>query len=191
MLNTSNTVTIDGLQTHFDLKAIFAFTQVVKEWVKNTKYEGTVRQNSSDQDTEVQDQSLVWLISNIPDYTNFWNKSTRVRVGQLRLVSSDNVKRLILKLTLNFWRETQSVITKQNIIEKFQQECTGVTYPIEVYTESKDLKIDQDKLKYVAEMSAYTSLREELIKDATSIPELVPLFYFALFVNQVMEESLS
>ena len=191
MHNVNETVTIDGLQSHFDLKVIFAFTQVVKEWVKNTKYESSVRQSSSDQSTDTQDQSLVWLISNIPDYTTFWNKSTRVRVGQMRLQSSDNVKRLILKLTLNFWRESQSVLAKHNIIEKFQQECTCVTYPIEVYTESKDLKIDQDKLKYVAEMSAYTSLREELIKDATSIPELVPLFYFALFVNQVMEESLS
>ena len=191
MYNVNDTVTIDGLQSHFDLKVIFAFTQVVKEWVKNTKYESSIRQSSSDQSTDTQDQSLVWLISNIPDYTTFWNKSTRVRVGQMRLQSSDNVKRLILKLTLNFWRESQSVLAKHNIIDKFQQECTYVTYPIEVYTESKDLKIDQDKLKYVAEMSAYTSLREELIKDATSIPELVPLFYFALFVNQVMEESLS
>ena len=32
MYNVNDTVTIDGLQSHFDLKVIFAFTQVVKEW---------------------------------------------------------------------------------------------------------------------------------------------------------------
>lgn len=189
--STDNIVTTYGMQSRFDLAAIFAFSQVVKEWAKNVKVKSAQADPSatpSDQQ-EAQDTSLIWLIENLPDYTNYWTKSSRYKVGQLRLTGNDDVRKLILKLTMNFWRETETVLAKHNIVQKFISEASVVTYPLELYEMSKDAPVGQDKIKYLAEMSTYPSLSEDMKKDAEFIPELVPLFYFALFVNQVMEET--
>ena len=93
-----------------------------------------------------------------------------------------------MRLTLKFWRETTKAITKDRIVELFVQDATSVLYPVDLYKAVKDSNADIDKIKYVAEMSTNEGLNANMENDANIFPELVPLFYFTIFINQVMEE---
>lgn len=93
-----------------------------------------------------------------------------------------------MRFTLKFWRETTKAVAKHNIVELFVQDATSVLYPVDLYKAVKDSNADIDKIKYVAEMSTNEGLNASMVNDANIFPELVPLFYFTIFINQVMEE---
>ena len=184
----SQTVTT-GLQREFELLAIFAFKQVINEWTKDNRQAiEAANASKTDSSSTVVDSSLEWLMANLPDYTSFWNSNTRRSVSQIRVRGNDNLRRLIMRLTLKFWRETTKAITKDRIVELFVQDATSVLYPVDLYKAVKDSNADIDKIKYVAEMSTNEGLNANMENDANIFPELVPLFYFTIFINQVMEE---
>lgn len=184
----SQTVTT-GLQREFELLAIFAFKQVINEWTQDNKLaiEAAIA-SKTDSSSTVVDSSLEWLMANLPDYTSFWNSNTRRTVSHMRVMGNDNLRRLIMRLTLKFWRETTKATTKHRIVELFVQDATSVLYPVDLYKAVKDSNADIDKIKYVAEMSTNEGLNANMENDANIFPELVPLFYFTIFINQVMEE---
>jgi hypothetical protein len=189
MYKTYETQSISGLQREFELLAIFAFKQVITEWTQDVKHvTDAVKKDRIEQSTVAVDNSLEWLMANLPDYTTFWNINTRRSIGQIRVMGNDNLRRLIMKLTLKFWRETTKAATKAHIVDMFIHDATSVLYPIELYKAVKDSNTEIDKIKYVAEMSTNTDLNAAMEIDANSFPELVPLFYFTIFINQVMEE---
>ena len=178
-----------GLQQEFELLAIFAFKQVINEWTKDNRQAiEAANASKTDSSSTVVDSSLEWLMANLPDYTSFWNSNTRRSVSQIRVRGNDNLRRLIMRLTLKFWRETTKAITKDRIVELFVQDATSVLYPVDLYKAVKDSNADIDKIKYVAEMSTNEGLNANMENDANIFPELVPLFYFTIFINQVMEE---
>lgn len=184
----SQTVTT-GLQQEFELLAIFAFKQVINEWTQDNRLAiEAAKANKTDSSTTVVDSSLEWLMANLPDYTSFWNSNTRRTVSHIRVMGNDNLRRLIMRLTLKFWRETTKATAKHRIVELFVQDATSVLYPVDLYKAVKDSNADIDKIKYVAEMSTNEGLNANMENDANIFPELVPLFYFTIFINQVMEE---
>ena len=178
-----------SLQREFELLAIFAFKQVITEWAQDAKQViEAVKRNNAEQSSVAVDSSLEWLMANLPDYTSFWNANTRRGIGQIRVMGNDNLRRLIMRLTLKFWRETTKAVAKHNIVGMYIHDATSVLYPIELYKAVKDSNTEIDKIKYVAEMSTNADLTASMEIDANSFPELVPLFYFTIFINQVMEE---
>lgn len=184
----SQTVTT-GLQREFELLAIFAFKQVINEWTQDNRLAiETAKASKTDSSSTVVDSSLEWLMANLPDYTSFWNSNTRRSVSQIRVTGNDNLRRLIMRFTLKFWRETTKAVPKHSIVELFIQDATSVLYPVDLYKAVKDSNADIDKIKYVAEMSTNEGLNANMENDANIFPELVPLFYFTIFINQVMEE---
>lgn len=181
--------TTTGLQREFELLAIFAFKQVINEWTQDNRLAiETAKASKTDSSSTVVDSSLEWLMANLPDYTSFWNSNTRRSVSQIRVTGNDNLRRLIMRFTLKFWRETTKAVPKHSIVELFIQDATSVLYPVDLYKAVKDSNADIDKIKYVAEMSTNEGLNANMENDANIFPELVPLFYFTIFINQVMEE---
>lgn len=187
---TENTVTAVPNLTDLNMIMMRGISLAIVDWLKDTEALRKTDDKDKDENFWISNDTLTYLINVVPDYTLYWTKASRHAVAQLRLGKNSDLKKLILKITFRFWKAVREQWNDEQIITLFIRDTTSVTYPAGVYTaaeKNSELEISN----YLASMSTYSGIEEEMKNQCKAIPELIPLFYFTLFINQIMEEIAS
>lgn len=186
---TDNKVTVERSLSDLNMIMMHGISLAIVDWLKDAEAL-TLKDEKKDEKFWLTNDALTYLINVVPDYTLYWTKSSRHAVAQLRLGKNADLKKLILKITFRFWKAVREQWDDKEIIDLFIRDSTSVTYPVGVYTTAEN-STELEVANYLASMSAYTGIEEEIANQCKAIPELIPLFYFTLFINQIMEEIAS
>ena len=189
---TENRMTVEPKLSDLNMTMMRGISLAIVDWLKDAEALSLAAElkGARDENFWLVNDTLTYLINVVPDYTSYWTKSSRHAVAQLRLGSNANLKKLILKITFRFWKAVREEWRDDAIIALFIRDSVSVTYPAGVYSaaeKSSELEVSN----YLASMSVYSGIEDEMTNQCKAIPELIPLFYFTLFINQIMEEIAS
>lgn len=187
---TDNKVTTERSLSDLNLIMMQGISLAIVDWLKDAEALNLADNKAKDENFWLANDTLTYLINVVPDYTLYWTKSSRHAVAQLRLGRNADLKKLILKITFRFWKAVREQWDDKEIIDLFIRDSISVTYPVGVYTTAENSS-ELEVANYLASMSVYSGIEEEMANQCKALPELIPLFYFTLFINQIMEEIAS